>query len=107
MIDTEQKTKFWLLGAIVRLSDMGRIPGGVSMPQELYNELEKVDWWELDNDRLYWHNDYIFDELIGSLLYELPAQYKAMIALDIIVFFNGTTRHKFVCGCYNSLVLGK
>jgi hypothetical protein len=107
MIDTEQKTKLWLLGALIKLTDMGRIPFGFTMSQEWHNELEKVDWWELDNDRLYWHKDHIFVDLIDSLLYELPAQYKAMIALDIIVFFNGTTRHKFVCGCYNTLVLGK
>lgn len=104
---TEQKTEYWILGAIQRFRFLGIIRGTL-FDNKLSTLPENLDWWELDGTREEWCDSDILKRKMNEFFDELYPVEKAILTNNLACFFiGGQVRDQFMRSAFSNLYAGK
>ena len=103
MITTEQKTEYWMIGALQRFVQCGIIQK-FKIKRESLLEEDRVDWWELDATFMSWADQQVFVQTASEYLDGLNVYDKTIMAQYLVAFTNHNTRYQMLKQAYARLL---
>lgn len=105
MISTEQKTEFWMIGALQRLVRAGMLRN-FTIKREITLEENHVDWNELDKEFFSWADQDVFIKAAQDHLCGLHPLSQKIILDQLAAFANPNLRYQMMKLAYENLFMG-
>ncbi len=105
MISIEQKTDYWIIGALQRLVQVGLLRN-FKIKREISLEENHVDWNELDKNFMSWANQTVFLKTAQDHLTEIHPFLQEVLLNNLVAFSNPNLRYQMMQLAYENLFMG-